>query len=82
MEHFSESDGEEDDEAQVEIKPGGAEFTAAKKHHKPKHSKREEEEDGDDIPMVKPELDITCMLALLSMTIAVFLTWLNCCLYS
>ena len=65
MEHFSESEDDEDEEAKIEIKPDRAEFTAAKRHHKPKRSKMEEEDgDGDDIPMVKPELDITCTLAM------------------
>lgn len=69
MEHFSESEDSADEEAKVELKQDGAEFSrggANEKDHKPvKSSVEEEEDDSDDIPLVTAELDISCMLAIL-----------------
>lgn len=69
MEHFSESEDSADEEAKVELKQDGAEFSrggANEKGHKPvKSSVEEEEDDSDDIPLVTAELDISCMLAIL-----------------
>ena len=65
MEDFSESEDSADEEAKVQLKQDGAEFSrggANEKDHEPVKSE-EEEDDSDDIPLVTAELDISCMLA-------------------
>ena len=66
MEDFSESEDSADEEATVQLKQDGAEFSrgdANEKGHEPVKSE-EEEDDSDDIPLVTAELDISCMLAM------------------